>query len=69
MDEDLAGAVFAQLLIAVDYIHSHGIVHGDIKPDNVLVSQGLRGIHACRVCRGVCCVTCFFIRYVVDRGP
>ncbi|CAE6523190.1 unnamed protein product [Rhizoctonia solani] len=28
-----------QLATAVEYLHTHGIVHGDIKPDNVLVTE------------------------------
>ncbi|PFH36462.1 atypical MEK-related kinase (incomplete catalytic triad) [Besnoitia besnoiti] len=34
--EDAAREVFAQLLDAVDYLHSLGVVHKDIKPQNIL---------------------------------
>ena len=32
--------IFVQLASAVNHCHEHGIVHRDIKPDNVVVDQG-----------------------------
>jgi len=35
--EKVAGAILAQILSALVYMHSRGIVHHDIKPENVIV--------------------------------
>jgi len=35
--EKVAGAILAQILSALVYMHSRGIVHHDIKPENVII--------------------------------
>ncbi|KAF6215365.1 hypothetical protein GE061_010117 [Apolygus lucorum] len=35
-------AIFKQIVLGVEYIHSQGIVHHDIKPSNIFISHDLR---------------------------
>lgn len=39
MNETLCRRLFSQLLEAFKYMHSLGIMHGDMKPENVLLSE------------------------------
>lgn len=41
LKEDEAARVFAQIVSAVDYCHRSGVVHRDLKAENVLLDQDM----------------------------
>ncbi|KAK9274306.1 hypothetical protein L1049_019120 [Liquidambar formosana] len=42
IDETTARRYFKDIIAGVIYLHTHNIVHGDIKPDNLLLARGGR---------------------------
>lgn len=38
-DENMAAFYIAEVCLALQYLHKHGIIHRDIKPDNMLLSH------------------------------
>lgn len=43
MKEDHVRMLFYQMVLAVQYLHSHNIIHRDIKLDNFMVQQNKKG--------------------------
>lgn len=39
LDEELLKKIIWQTLEAVNYCHQHGVIHRDVKPENILVSK------------------------------
>eukprot|EP01018_Ginkgo_biloba_P039645 Gb_35443 [translate_table: standard] len=39
LDEDMARVYVAEIVLALEYLHSSGVVHRDLKPDNLLIAH------------------------------
>lgn len=46
-NEEYCGAVFSRLLKSLSYIHSQGIIHRDIKADNILLKHSDNDAEIC----------------------
>jgi cyclin-dependent kinase 2 len=46
LDAQQVRTLVRQLLLALDYVHANGVVHADVKPDNVLLYANERGVLA-----------------------
>lgn len=42
--EETAAIIFQQILLAIQYLHSIGVCHRDLKPDNILIAKN-QGTH------------------------
>ena len=70
--------IFDELLLAVEYLHKRGVVHNDIKPDNILVSYssntlklidfGLADSDAEYALRTLGCTPCYASPELRERG-
>jgi len=39
LDEDIAKFYIAEVILAIEYLHSQEIIHRDLKPDNILLDK------------------------------
>ncbi len=41
LDEDTAKFYTAEIILAIEYLHSQNIIHRDLKPENVLLDKNM----------------------------
>jgi serine/threonine protein kinase len=39
LEEDIVRVYIAEVVLALEYLHSEGVVHRDLKPDNLLIAH------------------------------
>jgi 5'-AMP-activated protein kinase, catalytic alpha subunit len=40
LSEDVTKQYFSQIVLGLEYLHSQGITHRDMKPENILIGEG-----------------------------
>lgn len=45
--EYVASNIFKQILLAIQYMYLNGVCHRDLKPNNILVSEGMNSVELC----------------------
>jgi len=65
-DDDLLG-FFRSMLMGIEYVHHKGIIHRDVKPDNILINERHNMIKICDFGSGSYINECDITPYLVSR--